>query len=163
MTMIMVTHDLGVVAGRTDDIAVMYAGKLVEKAPTRTLFAEMRHPYTEALLRSIPRAENPKHTRLKAIAGRPPDLINPPAGCKFAPRCPYAQDRCREEEPVLRADAAPGHSFACHFPVGTPENEAALEANLSAGLPQALAAVGKIIATEEMIDQATLVEQGTEG
>ena len=100
MAMILVTHDLGVVAGRADDIAVMYAGRIVEKAPTATLFAEMRHPYTEALLQSIPKLEMPSHTRLQAIGGRPPDLVNPPAGCKFAPRCPYAQDRCREEDPA---------------------------------------------------------------
>ena len=150
MTMILVTHDLGVVAGRTDDIAVMYAGKLVEKASTRQLFAGMRHPYTEALLRSIPKPNDPSHTRLKAIAGRPPDLINPPQGCKFSPRCPYAQDRCREEEPKIQPDAAPGHEFACHFPVGTPENQAALESNLAAGNPAALAASGQITATEEL-------------
>ena len=98
---ILVTHDLGVVAGHTDEIAVMYGGKLVEKAPTRELFANMKMPYTEALLQSIPKLERPSHTRLNAIAGRPPDLVNPPVGCRFAPRCPYAQDRCREEEPPL--------------------------------------------------------------
>jgi peptide/nickel transport system ATP-binding protein len=150
MTMILVTHDLGVVAGRTDDIAVMYAGKIVEKASTRSLFADMRHPYTEALLRSIPKASNPSHTRLSAIAGRPPDLINPPAGCKFSPRCPYAQDRCREEEPQIQADSAPGHEFACHFPVGTPENKAAFEKNMADGNPATLAAAGQITATEEL-------------
>ena len=101
MAMILVTHDLGVVAGRTDDIAVMYAGRFVEKAPTRALFSEMRHPYTEALLKSIPKLAQPSHTRLDAIGGRPPDLVNPPAGCKFAPRCPYAQAHCLTEEPPL--------------------------------------------------------------
>ena len=157
MTMILVTHDLGVVAGRTDVIAVMYAGKIVEKATTRQLFANMRHPYTQALLRSIPKASNPKHTKLSAIAGRPPDLIHPPIGCKFSPRCPYAQDKCREVEPQIEPDAAPGHTFACHYPVGSPENEAAFERNLAAGLPQTLAAVGKVTATEElMAEVATL-------
>ncbi len=90
MTMVLVTHDLGVVAGRTDEIAVMYAGRIVEQAPTHVLFSEMRHPYTDALLRSIPQVENPSHTRLRVILGRPPDLVDPPPGCKFAPRCPYA-------------------------------------------------------------------------
>lgn len=157
MTMILVTHDLGVVAGRTDDIAVMYAGKIVEKASTPQLFASMRHPYTEALLRSIPKPTDPSHTRLSAIGGRPPDLINPPKGCKFSPRCPYAQDRCREEEPQIQADAAPGHEFACHFPVGTPENKAAFEKNLADGLPATLAAAGQIAATEDLISEgATL-------
>ena len=118
MAMILVTHDLGVVAGRAHDIAVMYAGQIVEKAPASELFGRVRHPYTEALLRSIPKLEMAKHTRLEAIGGRPPDLANLPAGCKFAPRCPYAQDLCLEEEPALVADDIhPNHSFACHFPV----------------------------------------------
>ena len=141
MAMILVTHDLGVVAGRTDEIAVMYAGKVVEKAPTRTLFSEMRMPYTEALLKSIPRIEYPSHTRLLAITGRPPDLAHPPLGCNFAPRCPYAQERCHVEEPPLMPAESPGHEFACWYPVGTPEGKAALEANLAAGAPQAVAAV----------------------
>ncbi len=150
MTMILVTHDLGVVAGRTDDIAVMYAGKIVEKAPTGVLFTEMRHPYTQALLHSIPKTNQPKHTRLNAIAGRPPDLISPPPGCNFAPRCPYAQDRCREEEPVLQATSRRAHEFACHFPIGTPENEAAYQRNLADGLPQTLAAAGRLQATDDL-------------
>ncbi|MFK8023659.1 MAG: ABC transporter ATP-binding protein [Ilumatobacter sp.] len=150
MSMIMVTHDLGVVAGRTDDIAVMYAGKVVEKSPTTTLFAEMRHPYTQALLFSIPKTTQPKHTRLSAIAGRPPNLISPPAGCSFAPRCPYAQDRCREEEPQLRSSGSAGHEFACHFPVGTPEGDDAFQRNLEAGVPQTLAAAGRVNATEDL-------------
>ncbi len=102
MAMVLVTHDLGVVAGRTDDIAVMYAGRIVEKAPTRTLFSEMRHPYTEALLKSIPKLAQPSHTQLDAISGRPPDLVKPPPGCKFAARCPYAQPQCITEEAAAR-------------------------------------------------------------
>ena len=153
MTMILVTHDLGVVAGRTDEIAVMYAGKIVEKAPTGQLFADMRHPYTEALLRAIPKVDQPKHTKLSAIAGRPPDLIKPPAGCKFAPRCPYAQDKCHKEEPPLVAASGPNHTFACWYPVGSEENAEAYERNLAAGLPQTLAVAGEIQATEELIDQ----------
>jgi len=118
MAMILVTHDLGVVAGRAHDIAVMYAGEIVEKAPAATLFGNVRHPYTEALLRSIPKLEMAKHTRLDAIGGRPPDLVHLPVGCKFAPRCPYAQDRCIDEAPELRPDPSdPAHTFACHFPV----------------------------------------------
>jgi peptide/nickel transport system ATP-binding protein len=139
MSMVMVTHDLGVVAGYSDDIAVMYGGKIVEKASTPVLFRDMKMPYTEALLRSIPKLEAPSHTRLAAIGGRPPDLINPPRGCNFAPRCPYAQDRCHEEEPPLAEATTPGHTFACWYPVGTPENERALEINKGKGLPQALA------------------------
>ncbi len=143
MSMVMVTHDLGVVAGRADEIIVMYAGKVVEKAPTSSLFSDMKHPYTEALLRSIPKVSQPKHTRLASILGRPPDLINPPKGCKFSPRCAYAQKKCHEEEPTLSAAAAPGHAFACHFPIGTDESRAAFERNLAEGLPVTLAAAGQ--------------------
>jgi oligopeptide/dipeptide ABC transporter ATP-binding protein len=117
MAMVLITHDLGVVAGRTDRLAVMYSGRLVETAPTGELFAQVRHPYTEALLASIPRLSEPSHSRLQAIAGRPPDPVAPPPGCRFAHRCRYAQERCTEAEPALTADD-PGHAVACHFPLG---------------------------------------------
>jgi len=133
MAMILVTHDLGVVAGRADDIAVMYAGKVAEKASTRTLFTQVSHPYTEALLKSIPKLADPSHTRLEAIGGRPPDLLKLARGCKFAPRCPYAQPRCIEEEPELSESGVPGHSFACFFPVGSPEGAEALARNQAVG------------------------------
>jgi peptide/nickel transport system ATP-binding protein len=138
MSLILVTHDLGVVAGHTDEIAVMYGGKLVEKASTRGLFANMKMPYTEALLQSIPKLEDRSHTRLNAIAGRPPDLVNPPKGCRFAPRCPYATDQCVNEEPPLVPTAEdPNHLYACWFPVGSPAYHArradnAERANLAA-------------------------------
>ena len=140
MAIILVTHDLGVVAGRTNHIAVMYAGKVVEKAPTSVLFSEMRMPYTEALLNSIPKLEDQSHTRLRIIGGRPPDLINPPKGCNFSPRCPYAQPKCHEEEPPLVPAETPGHEYACWFPVGTPEGRKALADNVAAGLPAAVLA-----------------------
>jgi peptide/nickel transport system ATP-binding protein len=123
MSVILVTHDLGVVAGHTDEIAVMYGGRLVEKAPTRTLFANMKMPYTKALLKSIPKIDDPSHTRLSTIPGRPPDLVNPPRGCRFAPRCAYARDRCHEEEPKLTVADNPDHTYACFYPVGSPEYE----------------------------------------
>jgi peptide/nickel transport system ATP-binding protein len=129
MAMILVTHDLGVVAGRADDIAVMYAGKVVEKAPTNVLFSSTRHPYTEALLKSIPKLEHTSHTRLAVIPGRPPDLVSPPEGCNFSPRCPYAQPKCFVEEPELEPGPGGGHEFACWFPVGTPEGAEALARN----------------------------------
>jgi peptide/nickel transport system ATP-binding protein len=141
MAMILVTHDLGVVAGRADEIAVMYAGQIVEKAPTRTLFAQMKVPYTEGLLKSIPKLDMPSHSRLEIIGGRPPDLVHRPVGCKFAPRCPYAQPKCHEEEPPLIEAETPGHYYRCWFPVGSPEGKEALERNLAANLPQAQAAV----------------------
>ncbi len=117
MAVILVTHDLGVVASRADDIIVMYAGRIVERAPTRTLFHDTKMPYTRALMDSIPRLADPSGARLNAIAGRPPDLINPPPGCRFAPRCPYAQDKCRESEPPLRTVGSADHLFACWFPL----------------------------------------------
>jgi oligopeptide/dipeptide ABC transporter ATP-binding protein len=116
MAMILVTHDLGVVATRTDEIIVMYAGNVVERAPTNVLFKSMAMPYTEALLNSMPRIANPSHSRLVAIEGRPPDLLHPPVGCPFSPRCPYAQDKCHNEKPPL-VEATPGHSYACWYPL----------------------------------------------
>ena len=141
MAMVLVSHDLGVVAGRTHEIAVMYAGQIVETAPTATLFAEVRMPYTEALLKSVPRLENPSHSRLAVIGGRPPDLLSPPPGCRFAPRCPYAQQRCHEEAPPLVESDTPGHFYRCWYPVGTDAGREALERNLAAHVPQAEAAV----------------------
>ncbi len=122
MAMILVTHDLGVVAGRAHEIVVMYAGRIVERAPTRTLFAGMKMPYTEALLSAIPKLANPSHTRLAAIGGMPPDLVSPPQGCPFAPRCPYVRQKCLDERPPLSPVAGdPEHLFACHYPVDSPE------------------------------------------
>jgi peptide/nickel transport system ATP-binding protein len=117
MTTILITHDLGIVAGRCDEVAVMYAGKIVEQAPTGALFAAMRMPYTRALIDSIPRLDRPPHQRLKSIAGRPPPLIAPPPGCRFAPRCAHAVDRCREDEPPLENALADGHRYACWRPL----------------------------------------------
>jgi peptide/nickel transport system ATP-binding protein len=144
MAMVLVTHDLGVVAGRTDEIAVMYAGKVVEKAPTRTLFSDMKMPYTEALLKSIPKVSDPSHTKLTAIPGRPPDLVNLPPGCRFYARCPYAQPRCKTEEPPLQEASTPGHVYRCWYPVGTPEGRSALERNLRRGRTDAEAPVAEV-------------------
>jgi peptide/nickel transport system ATP-binding protein len=129
MAMVLVTHDLGVVAGRADEIAVMYAGRIVERAPTNVLFSDMKMPYSEALLASIPKIDEHSHTRLATIPGRPPNLVDPPPGCKFAPRCRYVQEKCVNEEPPIRPGVAPGHEFRCWFPVGTPEGKEALERN----------------------------------
>jgi len=137
MGMILITHDLGVVAGRAGRIGVMYAGKMVETADTSTLFHHMSHPYTEALFKSIPRVEHQSHTRLDAISGRPPDMVAGLAGCRFAPRCRYAQTRCLAEEPELFGTEQPGHRQACFYPVGSPENTEALAANQQAGITAA--------------------------
>jgi peptide/nickel transport system ATP-binding protein len=119
MATLLVTHDMGVVAGRTSRINVMYAGRIVETASTEALFGAMRHPYTQALLGSIPRLDQNRNEALVTIPGLPPDLTSPPPGCRFAPRCPFADDKCRVEEPPLTGDD-PAHLFACWHPVAGP-------------------------------------------
>jgi oligopeptide/dipeptide ABC transporter ATP-binding protein len=116
MAMILISHDLGVVAGRTDEIMVMYGGRVIEQGPTKSVFRAMRHPYTAALLASIPRLDQPSHTLLSTIPGRPVDVVDPKPGCRFAPRCPYAQPKCREDDPPI-VESAPGHRYACFFPL----------------------------------------------
>ena len=115
MALVMISHDLGLAASFADEVVVMYAGRAVEQAPTRELFAHVRMPYTKALLDAIPRVERPPHTPLPVVAGRPPDLAALPAGCPFSPRCPKAQDMCRETAPPLE-EGSPGHRWACWFP-----------------------------------------------
>ena len=117
MAMILITHDLGVVAGRTDDVAVMYAGRVVERAPTGVLFKSMRMPYTQALIAAIPKLDQPPHTPLKAISGLPPDPTRPSPGCAFAPRCPYGRATCRLSSPPLETRDGQ-HHFACWHPLG---------------------------------------------
>jgi peptide/nickel transport system ATP-binding protein len=119
MAMILITHDMGVVAGHSDRINVMYAGRIVETTGSDELFARMRHPYTQGLLASIPRLAQDNTQRLYSIPGIPPDLSNLPAGCRYAARCAYATDRCREEEPLLIGET-PAHEFACWHPVPGP-------------------------------------------
>ena len=97
----MITHDLGVVAEVADEIAVMYAGRIVERAPTETIFAAPEHPYTWGLLRSIPRLDLPRGEELVPIPGRPPSLITLPRGCSFHPRCPYVREAHRHVDPPL--------------------------------------------------------------
>jgi len=109
----LVTHDLGVVAQMAQRIAVMYGGRIVEQAPTVTLFADCRHPYTEALQRSILRLDAPLPERLPGIAGSPPNPAQLPPGCAFAPRCLYAQTLCGEQIPAL-IETGTGHQRACH-------------------------------------------------
>ncbi len=117
MAMVIVTHDLGVVAGHTDKIAVMYGGEIVEMASTQDLFANTKMPYTEALMESIPRLDRKRGDRLPTIPGSPPDPIAARTGCGFAPRCRYATDKCRTEHPEL-TDAGNGHMYRCFFPIG---------------------------------------------
>ena len=113
MSILLITHDLGVVAETCDRVAVMYAGRIVEQAPVDALFVNPQHPYTIGLMNAIPRADL-ENTAPKPIEGSPPDLLNPPSGCRFHPRCPHCQPICVTDDPVLREiDAA--HRSACHF------------------------------------------------
>jgi peptide/nickel transport system ATP-binding protein len=112
MAVLLITHDLGVVAGSADRVVVMYAGQVVESAPTRTLFARPGHPYTEGLMASIPRLDRPRE-RLHSIPGSVPAATAWPAGCRFHPRCPYAWDKCRTEEPPLLETGADGQAARC--------------------------------------------------
>jgi oligopeptide/dipeptide ABC transporter ATP-binding protein len=114
---ILITHDLGVVADIADEIIVMYAGRVVEKAPKRELFYDPQHPYTWGLLGSIPRLDRPRPEKLHSIKGSPPSLINLPRGCKFRPRCPHAFDKCMEEPPLENRVETPGHLDRCWLTV----------------------------------------------
>ncbi|HTW09222.1 MAG TPA: ABC transporter ATP-binding protein, partial [Acidimicrobiales bacterium] len=129
MAVLLITHDMGVVAGRSERVNVMYAGRIVEAAPTAQLFSHMHHPYTQALLGSIPLLTQDRSQRLYSIPGIPPDLTQPPPGCRFAPRCHRATEECRTNEPPLTpVDASQppltagglGHYFACWHPVDGP-------------------------------------------
>jgi oligopeptide/dipeptide ABC transporter ATP-binding protein len=116
---IMITHDLGVVADIADEIIVMYAGRVVERAATRDLFYDPQMPYTWGLLGSIPRLDRPKPERLHSITGSPPSLITLPQGCKFRPRCPHAFEKCVEEPALENRVETPGHLDRCWLDVGT--------------------------------------------
>ena len=114
MAIIIITHDLGVVAAIADEIAVMYAGRIVEHASTEQIFGAPQHPYTWGLLKSIPRLDSPRGEELVPIAGRPPSLIHRPSGCHFSPRCPYVQDACKRVDPRLApVPDQPGQAVAC--------------------------------------------------
>ncbi|KJE77989.1 ABC transporter ATP-binding protein [Ferrimicrobium acidiphilum] len=121
MAMILVTHDMGVIAGRADNVVVMYAGRVAELAPAKELFQMPYHPYTEALLASIPPLEGAIPERLYSIPGLPPDLSTDLVGCRFAPRCRYVQDRCRVEEPPFETPDGYPHPFTCFYPVSAPD------------------------------------------
>jgi len=118
MAVIWITHDLGIIAGLADRVNVMYAGFIIETAGVKEIYGDPRHPYTLGLLRSIPRLDAPRKEKLTPIEGLPPDLIDLPPGCPFAPRCEYAIDRCLEENPPLEP-VAPGHKVACWIDVKT--------------------------------------------
>ncbi|MFA7410830.1 MAG: ABC transporter ATP-binding protein [Tissierellaceae bacterium] len=117
-SILFITHDLGVINEMADDVAVMYCGQVVEKAPAKTIFGDnsiYSHPYTEGLLISVPRLDTPTDARLEAIPGAVPHPLNLPLGCKFAPRCKYATDKCNQIEPEL-VEIENGHVIRCHYP-----------------------------------------------
>jgi oligopeptide/dipeptide ABC transporter ATP-binding protein len=113
LSMLLITHDISVIAQTCDELAIMYAGKLVEKTDVPTIFATPLHPYSHALIRAFPTIRGEKK-QLMGINGNPADLIDPPAGCRFAPRCPYSKEICGKIEPLLE-DAEKNHLVACHF------------------------------------------------
>jgi len=113
LSMILITHDISVIAQICDELAIMYAGKIVEQSDVNAMFESPLHPYTNALINAFPSIKGEKH-KLTSIGGNPPDLINPPKGCKFHPRCPFAQKKCRTLEPDL-IEVGDNHRVACHF------------------------------------------------
>jgi peptide/nickel transport system ATP-binding protein len=117
MGILLITHDLGVIAGRADRVSVMYAGKIVEEARIDELFDNTHHPYAQALLQSIPKPNQDQSEPLYSIPGIPPDLARPPSGCRFHPRCRYATDECKRREPILDGEES-SHTYACYHPVG---------------------------------------------
>ncbi|HUZ37152.1 MAG TPA: ABC transporter ATP-binding protein [Streptosporangiaceae bacterium] len=145
MAMLLITHDMGVIAGHADSVEVMYAGRLVEMADTPTLFGQMRHPYTQALLGSIPRLDQDSRQRLLNIPGLPPDLSDPPPGCRFAPRCSRATGKCRTDEPPLAGGG--GHLFACWHPVSGPAARADAPGPQEAAAAPPPAAPGQLLVT----------------
>jgi peptide/nickel transport system ATP-binding protein len=134
MAVLLITHDMGVVAGRADRVHVMYAGRIVEGAATGPLFSRMHHPYTQALLGSIPKLTQDPDVELFSIPGLPPDLTEPPDGCRFAPRCRHATDECRVKEPPLEGPS-PDHVFACWHPVDGPVESGAVPVGIRRSAP----------------------------
>jgi peptide/nickel transport system ATP-binding protein len=149
MAMLLITHDMGVIAGHADRVNVMYAGRIVETAEAGPLFSEMHHPYTQALLASIPQLNQDAKKALHAIPGLPPDLAHPPEGCRYAARCTRATDKCRTDEPPL-AGKTPDHRFSCWHPVDGPLTLALIRE----GVPDA-ASMGLATPDAESVAEAT--------
>ncbi len=149
---ILITHDLGVVAEVADDIAVMYSGRIVEKGTRDQIFAAPQHPYTWGLLRSIPRLDTPRDQQLVPVSGRPPSLINRPSGCHFHPRCPYVRDRHRQVDPQLEAvPGDQGHLVRCLLPA---DERQRLWTQLAAGEDPAAAAAAAGVAAPALEEPA---------
>lgn len=141
---VLITHDLGVVAGMTDRVVVMYAGKVVETAPTEELFANPRHPYTLGLLASIPRLDEQRTSELKTIEGAPPNMLNPPSGCPFMPRCFFARSICRTMPPLDPLAEQGAHLKACWADVTNPQEQAYVERRRQARLELTQAAMKEV-------------------
>jgi len=157
MAMLLITHDMGVIAGHADRVDVMYAGRVVETADVGELFSSMHHPYTQGLLASIPRLSQDSRKALHAIPGLPPDLASPPEGCRFARRCPRATDKCRTDEPPLTGPD--GHLFACWHPVDGPLDLRVIgeggPAAADTGLAVSAAEPGSVADTAPVVPAAT--------
>ncbi|MGB7652455.1 MAG: ABC transporter ATP-binding protein, partial [Acidimicrobiales bacterium] len=150
MAMLLITHDMGVIAGRADRVVVMYAGKKAEESTTSDLFHSMRHPYTQALLSSMPNLENTSKHKLASIAGMPPALTREIVGCRFAPRCAYATDQCRSDDPPISLDGE--HAFACFHPTSGP-------LPLAAAVPSSAAVVTAAGTRTELLRAVGLVKE----
>ena len=148
---IIITHDLGVVAGMTDRVVVMYAGKIMETAPTEEIFANPSHPYTLGLLASVPRLDEKRHSQLKTIEGSPPDLIKPPSGCPFMPRCAFARAICRTMPPLDLVADTTNHYKACWVNVNDPKEQAYAERRRQARLDRMQAVLKE--AAAEMLEE----------
>ncbi|HEU0002715.1 MAG TPA: ABC transporter ATP-binding protein [Ktedonobacteraceae bacterium] len=146
---ILITHDLGVVAGMTDRVIVMYAGKVMETATTDELFANPVHPYTLGLLASVPRLDEQRHSQLKTIEGSPPDLVKPPTGCPFMPRCAFARAICRTMPSLDPVAGTSSHLKACWVDVTDPKEQAYAERRRQARLERMQAAMKDVVLTSE--------------
>jgi oligopeptide/dipeptide ABC transporter ATP-binding protein len=163
MGVILITHDMGVIAGRTNRVIVMYAGKIAEEATTSVLFAQARHPYAEALLASVPKIDQDPEESLLTIPGLPPDLSQTITNCRFAPRCRYATDQCRTEDPPLEPanDGDSSHRFACFHPVAhvsAPEGVPAGAAT-AAPAPGTAARIAALDGAPEILSVSNLVKE----
>ena len=146
-SLVLITHDLGVVAGMTDRVVVMYAGKVVEEAPTEELFANPRHPYTLGLLSSVPRLDEKRQTELRTIEGAPPDLLQPPSGCPFMPRCFFARSICRTMPPLDPLPGNAAHRKACWPDIIDPKEQAYAERRRQARVEAQKAAISEAAKT----------------
>src|SRR2546425_8835752 len=114
LSMILISHDLSIIAETCEKVAIMYAGRIVEYGNAVSIFKDPKHPYTQGLIKAFPSINGPR-VRMTSIPGQPPDLLNPPSGCRFNPRCPYVMDVCKRVEPMLEEHGERGHTVSCHL------------------------------------------------